>query len=44
MPNKSLTVKKEECKGGKKSKERITILFCVCSVGEKLKPLVIGKN
>jgi len=43
MPNKSLTVKKEECKGGKKSKERVTVLFCVSSVGEKLKPLVIGK-
>ena len=43
MPNKSLTVKRDECKGGKKSKERVTVLFSVSSVGEKLKPLVIGK-
>ncbi|CAF1065113.1 unnamed protein product, partial [Rotaria sordida] len=41
MPDKSLTFNKEECKGRKKSKERVTILFCVSSIGEKLKPLVI---
>ncbi|CAF4146363.1 unnamed protein product [Rotaria sordida] len=44
MPDKSLTFNKEECKGRKKSKERVTILFCVSSIGEKLKPLVIGKS
>jgi hypothetical protein len=44
MPDKSLTLHREECKGGKKSKERFTILFCVNSTGEeKLKPLVIGR-
>ncbi|CAF2944116.1 unnamed protein product [Rotaria sp. Silwood2] len=43
MPDKSLTLNREECKGGKKSKERYTILFCVNSTGEeKLKPLVIN--
>ncbi|CAF1023635.1 unnamed protein product [Rotaria sordida] len=45
MPDKSLTLNREECKGGKKSKERYTILFCVNSTGEeKLKPLVIAKS
>lgn len=44
MPDKSLTLYKEECKGGKKSKERFTILFCVNLTGEeKLKPLIISK-
>lgn len=42
MSNKSFTVEKEECREGKKSKDRVTVLFCVNSVGEKLKPLVIG--
>ena len=45
LPGKSLTLEKEECKGGKKSKERCTILLCSYSAVEgKLKPpLVIGK-
>ena len=44
MPDKSLTLDKESCEGGKKSKDRLTILLCVNSAGEeKLKPLVIGK-
>ncbi|CAF3287422.1 unnamed protein product [Rotaria socialis] len=43
MPDKSLTLNREQFKGDKKSKERYTILFCVNSTGEeKLKPLVIG--
>ena len=43
MPDRSLTLEKENCKGGKKSKDRLNILFCVNSTGEKkLKPLVIG--
>lgn len=43
-PNRSLVLSKEECKGGKKSKERITVLLCSNLTGtEKLKPLVIGK-
>ncbi|CAF1116814.1 unnamed protein product [Rotaria magnacalcarata] len=45
MPDKSLTLNKEECKGGKKSKERYSVLFCVNSTGdEKLKPFVIAKS
>ncbi|CAF1258618.1 unnamed protein product [Rotaria sordida] len=45
MPDKPLTLNREQCKGGKKSKERYTILFCVNSTGEgKLKPLVIAKS
>jgi len=37
-------LKKEECKGGKKSKERLTILLCSnWTATEKLKPVVIGK-
>ena len=44
LPDRSLVLKKEECKGGKKSKERLTILLCSNWTGtEKLKPLVIGK-
>jgi len=44
MPDKSLTSNKEDFKGGKKSKERVIISFCVNSVGEKLKPLIIGNH
>ena len=41
--DRSLTLEKENCKGGKKSKDRLSILFCVNSTGEeKLKHLVIG--
>lgn len=44
LPDKSLVLRKEECKGGKKSKERFTVLLCSNWDGsEKLKPLVIGK-
>ncbi|CAF1413160.1 unnamed protein product, partial [Rotaria sordida] len=43
LPDKPLTLDRESCKGGKKSKDRISILFCCNSTGEeKLKPLVIG--
>lgn len=44
LPNKTLSLKHEKCKGGKLSKERLTILFCVNSVGEKEDLLVIGKS
>jgi hypothetical protein len=37
-----LIEKVETCKGGKKSKERITVLLCCNAWGEKLKPLIIG--
>lgn len=44
VPNKTLHLKGERCIGGKLSKERLTILFCVNMEGEKEKPLVIGKT
>ncbi|CAF1202139.1 unnamed protein product [Adineta steineri] len=45
LPDKSLTLHKEACKGGKKSKDRFTIMFCVNLTGtEKLKPLIISKS
>jgi transposase len=43
LPDKSLTLKGEHCKGGKKSKERLTVMLCCSFTGEKLRPLVIGK-
>ncbi|KAH8010001.1 hypothetical protein HPB51_024351 [Rhipicephalus microplus] len=44
QPEKSLCLKGEACRGGKKSKERITVLLC-CNVdgSEKLKLTVVGK-
>ncbi|CAM4834399.1 unnamed protein product [Rotaria magnacalcarata] len=44
LPDRSLVMAKEKCKGGKKSKERFTVLLCTNMTGtDKLKPLVIGK-
>ena len=34
----------EDCAGGKRSKERITVALCASMVGEKLRPLIIGKS
>ncbi|XP_046409106.1 tigger transposable element-derived protein 6-like [Ischnura elegans] len=42
--SKTLCVKGENCKGGKHSKERLTIFICGNMAGELLKPLVIGKS
>uniref|UniRef100_A0ABM0MZN5 Tigger transposable element-derived protein 4-like n=1 Tax=Saccoglossus kowalevskii TaxID=10224 RepID=A0ABM0MZN5_SACKO len=42
--NKTLFVKGEQCRGGKKSKERLTVMLCANMVGDKEKPLVIGKS
>ena len=43
--DRSLVLSKEECKCGKKSKERLTVLLCSNLTGtEKLKPVVIGKS
>jgi hypothetical protein len=44
LPNKSLVNPNEDRKGGKRSKERITILLCCSANGEKLKPLLIAKS
>ena len=44
IPDRSLVLNKEQCKGGKRSKERYTVLLCSnWSGSDKLKPLVIGK-
>eukprot|EP00058_Branchiostoma_floridae_P002180 XP_002587668.1 hypothetical protein BRAFLDRAFT_126732 [Branchiostoma floridae] len=41
---KTLFVKGQKCSGGKQSKERLTIMLCANMVGDKEKPLVIGKS
>lgn len=43
MPEKTLAFSGEQCSGGKKSKERITVLCAASMSGEKLPLLVIGK-
>ena len=44
LPNRSLVTSKDSCKGGKRSKERFTILLCTNMTGtDKLQPLLIGK-
>jgi predicted DNA-binding protein YlxM (UPF0122 family) len=44
LPNRSLVMAKETCKGGKRSKERFTVLLCTNMTGtDKLQPLLIGK-
>lgn len=44
QPEKSLGMKGETCRGGKKSEERVTVLFCCNADGsEQLKLTVIGK-
>ena len=37
-------VKGDDCAGGKRSKERITVALCASMTGEKLIPLVIAKS
>ncbi|XP_070537736.1 tigger transposable element-derived protein 4-like [Ptychodera flava] len=45
MPDKTLSFKNEVCSGGKKSKERVTVMLGANMDGsEKLKPMVIGKS
>jgi predicted DNA-binding protein YlxM (UPF0122 family) len=44
LPNRSLVLAKESCKGGKRSKERFTVLLCTNMTGtDKLQPFLIGK-
>lgn len=43
LPDKSLSIRGEECKGEKRSKEKLTVMLCVSPTGEFEKPLVIGK-
>ena len=42
LPDKSLSEKAKKCKGGKKSKERLTVAFFVSATRERRKPVVIG--
>jgi hypothetical protein len=41
---KTFHFKGDDCAGGKRSNERITVALCSSFSGEKLKPLVIGKS
>lgn len=41
-PNRTLAIRNDDRTCGRFSKERVTILFCVNMIGEKLKPLMIG--
>lgn len=45
LPDETLTLKSEKCFGGKRSKERVTLLFACNATGtEKLPTLMIGKS
>ena len=45
LPEKTLSLKGEKCSGGKKSKQRVTVLLCTNLTGtDKLQPMVIGKS
>ena len=43
IPDKTLCLKADACRGGKIAKERLTVLLCCNAVGEFEKPIVIGK-
>jgi hypothetical protein len=42
LSNKSFVNSDDNCKGIKHSKNKLTLLLCCSSAGEKLKPLIIG--
>ena len=44
LPNRGFGQKGKECKGGKNSKQRITVAFFVTAAGTKEKPVVIWKS
>ena len=44
IPKHKLTFKGQQCKGGKQSKARITVLVAASMAGEKLPVLVIGRS
>ena len=44
LPEKTMAERKQDCRGGKKSKERITVAFFANSAGGKELPVVIGKS
>ncbi len=43
LPDKSLSDKSKQCRGGKKAKERLTICFFVNAAGGREPPMIIGK-
>ena len=44
FPDKTMSFKKDDTRGGKLPKERITVLLCASTCGEKAPPLIIGKS
>ena len=44
LPEKTLAPTAAQCKGGKKSENRVTLTFCVNAAGRKEPPIVIGKS
>jgi len=44
VPNRNLVLQREKCKACKLAKERLTIALLCSAIGEKFKPLVIGKS
>ena len=43
LPERTLADAKKQCKGGKKAKQRITLVFIANAAGGKEVPIVIGK-
>ena len=44
LPDGSYVPKGKKANGGKKRKDRITLVFCVSANGEKLMPWILGKS
>ena len=44
LPTRTMAVQGDEARGGKKAKDRITVLIACSATGEKLKPYVIGRS
>ncbi|CAF1143326.1 unnamed protein product [Adineta steineri] len=45
MPDRTFVIKQDDCRGGKRAKDRYTVLLCTNWTGShKLKPLVIGRS
>ncbi len=44
LPNSTLSHVKQPCKGGKKGKDRITVVLTCSTLGKKLPPWIIGKS
>ena len=44
LPDKSFSVSKGRCKGGKYAKQRLTVLLIVNALGDKEPPIIIGRS